>query len=150
MKSYKTQTAKRDDVQRSWHLYDLDGKILGRASTEIARLLIGKHKPNYTPHIDQGDFVVVINAEKIEVTGKKVANKIYSRHSGYPGGLKQESLGDKLKSDATKVIELSVRGMLPKNKHQSPRLHRMKVYLGQDHPHTNHFKSTNETTKKEK
>lgn len=149
MTQNKTHTAKAGDIQREWHLYDLAGKILGRASTEIARLLMGKHKATYTPNIDQGDYVVVINADKVEVTGNKLSSKMYYHHSGYPGGLKQESLADKMASNPAEVIEHSVKGMLPKNKLQTPRLRRMKIYTGSEHPHSNHFeqkKLTNEET----
>lgn len=144
----KTYSQKSGEVSRNWHLYDMDGKILGRAASEIARLLIGKTKPTYTPHIDDGDFVVVINVEKLVVTGGKMDKKIYHRHSGFPGGYKSETLKEKMKKDPTKVIEAAVKGMLPKNKLQTPRLRRLKSYVGMDHPHTNHFETEATVTKK--
>ncbi len=139
LKKTKTFMLRREDVQRQWHLYDLEGQILGRAAVEIAQLLIGKHKPNFTPHVDGGDYVVVINAAKLVVTGNKLEAKKYYRHSNYPGGFKEETLKEKLAKDPTKIVELAVKGMLPKNKLQQPRLRRLKVYLGADHPHQNHF-----------
>lgn len=139
----KTHSTKAKDITREWHLYDLKSRILGRAATEIAKLLIGKHKVTYTPHIDEGDFVVAINSDRIEVTGKKLENKKYQRHSGYPGGFKEETLKEKMKRDSTKVIEHAVKGMLPKNKLQTPRLRRLKIYPGIQHPHTNHFGKKN-------
>lgn len=141
---------KKGDIKRNWHLYDMKGKILGRAASEISILLMGKNKPDYTPHMDNGDFVVVINSDLLEVTGKKLEDKIYHRHSGYPGGYKSESLGDKMEKDSTKVIELAVRGMLPKNKHQNPRLRRLKVYATSEHPHANHFAKEEKSNSKEK
>ena len=143
----KTYMHRKEDVKRAWHEYDLKGKILGRAASDIAKLLIGKNKPTFTPHVDAGDFVVVLNADKIEVTGKKMKDKLYQRHSGQPGGFKEETLGEVMEKDPTVVIERAVKGMLPKNKHQEPRLRRLKVYVGTDHPHKNHF--TEDKKKKE-
>ncbi len=140
LKRNNTVMTRKEDVQRNWHLYDLKGKVLGRAATEIARLLMGKHKPSYTPHIDGGDYVVVINASQLVVTGNKLDLKKYYRHSNYPGGFKEETLKEKLAKDPTKVVELAVKGMLPKSKLQQPRLRRLKVYPGAEHPHQNHFK----------
>ena len=126
---------KTQDIPRRWHLIDLQDKILGRVSAQIAVMLIGKNKPNYQPNFDLGDYVVAINAAKIKVTGKKLIDKIYSSHSGYPGGLRQINLGDLLKKDPRKVIEKAVNGMLPKNKLQTPRLRRLKVFSGAEHPY---------------
>ena len=139
IKQPKTTMIKQANIQRQWHLYDLKGKVLGRVATEIARLLMGKHKPNYTPHLDNGDYVVVINASQLVVTGKKLQDKKYYRHSNYPGGFREETLAEKMAKDPTKVVELAVKGMLPKNKLQQRRLRRLKVYPGPDHPHQNHF-----------
>jgi len=127
---------KTEDISRCWHLIDLQDQILGRVSTQIAVILIGKNKPGYLPNFDSGDYVVAINAAKIKVTGKKLTDKIYSSHSGYPGGLRQINLGDLLKKDPRKVIEKAVKGMLPKNKLQTPRLRRLKVFSGSEHPYT--------------
>lgn len=140
LKQNKTSMTRSEDVQRNWHLYDLKDKVLGRAATEIARLLMGKHKPDYTPHVDGGDYVVVINASQLAVTGNKLNLKKYYRHSNYPGGFKEEILKDKLIQNPAQVVELAVKGMLPKNKLQQPRLRRLKVYPGAEHPHQNHFK----------
>ena len=137
LKTYMQKTA---EVKRAWHLIDLDGKTLGRAATEIAHLLMGKHRASYTSHIDSGDFVVVINADKIVLSGTKMLNKTYARHSGQPDGFKSVTAGQLMKKDPRKVIEHAVKGMLPKNKLQTPRLRRLKVYAGTEHPHGNHFK----------
>lgn len=131
----KTYSAKPSEITRSWHLVDAKGKTLGRLSTKIAKVMQGKQKPSYTPHIDGGDFVVVINAAEVSVSGNKLDEKIYYRHSGYPGGIKEVRLKELLEKDATKVIEHSVRGMLPKNKLLDGRLQRLKVYEGSEHPH---------------
>ena len=143
LKQPKTTMIKKADIQRQWHLYDLKGKVLGRAATEIARLLMGKHKPNYTPHLDNGDYVVVINASQLKITGNKLDLKKYYRHSGYPGGFKEETLKEKLIKDPTKVVELAVKGMLPKNKLRQVRLRRLKAYPSDNHPHQNHFSTKN-------
>ena len=127
--------ANKKDVKRSWFILDAKDKILGRFATRIARILIGKDKPTFTPHVDQGDFVIVINADKIKVTGKKLENKIYYHHTFYPGGLKQKSLKDLLSEKPERVIELAVKRMLPKNRHQAHRIRRLKVYTTQQHPH---------------
>lgn len=123
------------DIQRKWHLIDAKDKVLGRLATRIAMLLMGKRKPNYTPHLDQGDFVVVINAEKVKLTGKKLQGKIYYSHSGYPGGLKEKTAEELLKKHPERVIELAVKRMLPKNKLGRKMLKRLKVYAGERHPH---------------
>src|SRR5215213_2380758 len=132
MKSYMARPA---SVERKWHLIDAEGQTLGRLATEIARLLRGKNKPQYTPHVDTGDFVVVVNAERIVVTGKKLDEKIYYRHSGYPGGLRERTLREQLSRQPEKVIRLAVKGMLPRNRLSRAQLTKLKVYAGPDHPH---------------
>jgi len=131
---------KTADVKRDWHLADAKGQILGRLATDIAQKLIGKNKPTYTPHIDGGDFVVVINASEIAVTGNKEEDKMYYRHSGYPGGLKEKSLGELKKTYPTRIIEKAVFNMLPKNKLRSGRMNRLKVYANADHKHESQLK----------
>lgn len=130
MKSY---IAKARDIERKWYLFDAENKTLGRFATQIARKLIGKDKPQFTPHLDMGDFVVVINASKVKVTGKKFMDKIYYRHSGYPGGLKQTNFRDMLAKHPERVIEMAVKRMLPKNKMQAKRMNRLNVYAGPAH-----------------
>lgn len=132
----KTHSAKPSEITRKWYLIDASKLPLGRLSTEVANLLTGKRKPAYTPHIDGGDYVVVINAGKLVVTGAKREKKIYYRHSQYPGGLTETSLQEKLSNDPREVIIHSVRGMLPVNKLRAPRLKRLKVYSGKEHEHT--------------
>ncbi|PCJ25005.1 MAG: 50S ribosomal protein L13 [SAR86 cluster bacterium] len=132
----KTYSAKPHEVDQNWLLVDADGLTLGRMATEIATRLRGKHKPEYTPHVDTGDFVVVINADKVKVTGKKATDKIYYAHSGFPGGLKQitfEKLQDKAPE---RVIQLAVKGMLPKNSLGRAMFKKLKVYAGAEHPHS--------------
>jgi len=131
----KSYMQKSQTVERQWHLLDAQGKILGRLATEIAQLLIGKQKPSYTPHIDAGDYVVVINAAHVMVTGKKETDKIYYHHSGYLGGLKQKTLKQMRALSAPKIIEKAVKNMLPKNKLRSLRMNRLKVYAGSEHKH---------------
>ena len=131
----KTYTAKPGEIQREWFLVDAEGQTLGRLATRIADMLRGKGKPAYTPHVDTGDFVVVVNAEKIAVTGSKLDTKIYYRHSGYPGGIKQRTLREQLERRPTEVIRKAVKGMLPKNKLAAAQLTKLKVYAGPDHPH---------------
>lgn len=131
----KTTTLKPTDIERKWHLVDLDGQILGRVSTQIAKLLMGKGKALTGSHLDQGDYVVAINSDKIKVTGKKLTDKIYYRHSGFPGGLKDISLQELMTKDSRKVIEKSVKGMLPKDKHQQDRQRRLKLFAGDKHPY---------------
>ena len=131
----KTYTAKPGEIQREWYLVDAEGKTLGRLATQIADRLRGKGKPVYTPHVDTGDFVIVVNAEKIAVTGSKLDTKIYYRHSGYPGGIKQRTLREQLDRRPTEVIRKAVKGMLPKNKLAAAQLTKLKVYAGPDHPH---------------
>jgi large subunit ribosomal protein L13 len=131
----KTYTAKPGEIQREWFLVDAEGKTLGRLATQIADRLRGKGKPAYTPHVDTGDFVVVVNAEKIAVTGSKLDTKIYYRHTGYPGGIKQRTLREQLERRPTEVIRKAVKGMLPKNKLAAAQLTKLKVYAGPEHPH---------------
>ena len=131
-----TYTAKPGEIQREWYLVDAEGKTLGRLATEIADALRGKGKPVYTPHVDTGDFVIVVNAEKIRVTGKKLDEKIVYRHSGYPGGLKERTLREQLERRPTEVIRKAVKGMLPRNRLARQQLRKLKVYAGPDHPHT--------------
>jgi len=131
----KTYSAREEDIERQWHVVDAQGKTLGRLSSEIARILRGKHKPIYTPHVDCGDYVVVINAEKIWVTGRKLDQKIYYRHSGYPGGLKEITLREQLNKFPERVIEHAVKGMLPKNRLGRRMFKKLKVYAGAEHPH---------------
>lgn len=131
----KTFSAREQDVVRAWHVIDLEGKTVGRAATEIARLLRGKHKPTFTPHVDCGDYVVCINAEKVEFTGNKLSDKYYRRHSQYPGGLKEITAGDLLEKAPEQVIQFAVQGMLPKNSLGRKILKKLKVYAGPQHPH---------------
>ena len=132
----RTFMLRKEDVQRDWYVVDATGKTLGRLASEIAKILMGKHKPTYTPHVDNGDFVVVVNAEKIFVTGKKLDKKIYYKHTGYMGHLKETTLKEMLQKKPEEVIRLAVRGMLPKNKLRKRRMKRLKVYAGPNHPHT--------------
>jgi len=131
----KTVSAREQDVQRDWHVIDAQGQTLGRLATQVATLLRGKHKPYYTPHVDCGDYVIVVNAEKIHVTGNKMSQKVYYRHSGYPGGLKEVTLRDQLQKFPGRVVEQAVRGMLPKNRLGRRMFKKLKVYAGPDHPH---------------
>jgi large subunit ribosomal protein L13 len=131
----KTNVANTNDRNRDWVLIDATGLTLGRLATQIADLLRGKGKPEFTPHVDTGDFVVVINAEKIAVTGNKRAEKNYYRHSGYPGGLKSRTLEEMLERRPEEVIRIAVKGMLPKNRLARKQLTKLKVYAGTDHPH---------------
>jgi large subunit ribosomal protein L13 len=131
----KTYVAKPTDRERNWLLVDATGLTLGRLSTQIADALRGKRKPTYTPHIDTGDFVIVVNAEKIAVTGNKLANKMYYRHSGYPGGLKVRTLAEQLERQPEEVIRKAVKGMLPRNRLARKQLTKLKIYAGPEHPH---------------
>ena len=131
----KTWNAKPNEFEKRWFVVDADGRTLGRLSTLIADTLRGKTKPTYTPHVDTGDFVIVVNAEKVAVTGKKLDEKMYYRHSGYPGGLKERTLRQQLEKRPTDVIRIAVKGMLPKNKLASAQLTKLKIYAGPDHPH---------------
>jgi len=131
----KTWNAKPGELERRWYLVDAEGKTLGRLATQLADVLRGKGKPQYTPHVDTGDFVVVVNAEKIAVTGKKLDEKIYYRHSGYPGGLKERTLREQLQRRPTEVLRKAVKGMLPKNRLARQQITKLKVYAGAEHPH---------------
>ncbi len=131
-KPYRTRAS---ELKPDWHVIDAEGRTLGRLCTEIAVLLQGKHKPIYVPYLNTGDFVIVVNAEKVRVTGKKLEQKIYYRHSGYHGGLKEETLAKVLAKTPTRVIKRAVKGMLPKNSLGRHMLSRLKVYAGGDHPH---------------
>ena len=130
----KTYNAKPGEIERRWYVVDAEGKNLGRLATQIADTLRGKTKPQYTPHVDTGDFVVVVNAEKIAVTGKKLDEKIYYRHSGYPGGLKQRTLREQLERRPTEVLRMAVKGMLPKNRLAARQLTKLKIYAGPGAP----------------
>ena len=131
----KTFSPKVSDLSHDWYLIDANGQTLGRLATQIATLVMGKQKPSFSPHVDGGDNVVVINAAKITVTGNKLESKQYHRHSGYPGGLTSTTLAEQLVKNPSKVIEAAVAGMLPKNRLQDDRMNRLKVYPGADHPH---------------
>ncbi len=131
----RTYSAKPREIQREWLVVDAQGQTLGRLATRVAAVLRGKHKPLFTPHLDCGDFVIVVNAEKIHVTGRKLDQKIYYRHSGYPGGLKQIDLRRQLERHPERVIESAVRGMLPKNRLGRKMFRKLKVYAGPTHPH---------------
>ena len=131
----KTWNAKPADVERCWYVVDAEGETLGRLATRIADTLRGKRKPGYTPHVDTGDFVVVVNAEKIAVTGKKLEQKMYYRHSGYPGGLRERTLAVQLERRPTEVLRKAVKGMLPRNKLASAQIGKLKIYAGPGHPH---------------
>jgi large subunit ribosomal protein L13 len=132
----KTWNAKPGAVERRWFVVDAEGQTLGRLATQIAETLRGKNKPQYTPHVDTGDFVVVVNAEKIAVTGQKLDQKMYYRHSGYPGGLRSRTLREQLERRPTEVIRKAVKGMLPRNRLGRAQLLKLKVYAGPEHPHT--------------
>lgn len=135
MNLMKTFSAKPETVERSWYVVDAEGKTLGRLATEIARRLRGKHKPEYTPHVDTGDYIVVVNAEKVRVTGNKASDKTYYRHTGYPGGLKSMSFDQLIDHAPERAIETAVKGMLPKNPLGRAMYRKLKVYAGAEHPH---------------
>jgi large subunit ribosomal protein L13 len=131
----KTYSTKASEIERHWHVIDASGKILGKLATEAAKLLMGKHKPTFSRHLDTGDFVVIINAEKVRFTGKKAEQKLYHSHSGYPGGLKTINLERLMQTHPTRVIEHAVKGMLPHNRLGAKMLKKLKVYVGEEHPH---------------
>ncbi len=131
----KTYTARAEDMEREWFLVNAEGKTLGRLASEIAQVLRGKHKPIYTPHLDCGDYVIVVNAEKVRVTGRKLDQKMYYHHTGYPGGIKSISLRNQLQKHPERVLQAAVRGMLPKNRLGRKMLKKLKVYAGDSHPH---------------
>jgi large subunit ribosomal protein L13 len=132
----KTYFATKENTEYKWYVVDATDKVLGRLASQIAKILRGKHKPEYTPHFDAGDYVIVTNAEKIKVTGKKVQDKVYYRHSGYPGGIKETTYEKLQQKDPTRIIEIAVKGMLPKNPLGRDMLSKLKVYAGSEHPHT--------------
>ena len=131
----KTYTARVEDMEREWFLVNAEGKTLGRLASEIAQVLRGKHKPIYTPHLDCGDYVIVVNAEKVRVTGRKLDQKMYYRHTGYPGGIRSISLRNQLQKHPERVLQAAVRGMLPRNRLGRSMLRKLKVYAGESHPH---------------
>ena len=131
----KTYSAKESELEKKWFIVDAEGKVLGRMATKIANVLRGKNKPIFTPHVDTGDFVVVVNAEKIKLTGNKLNNKVYYQHSGYPGGLKAATAKKIREEKPAELIRLAVKGMLPKNKLGSSLIKKLKIYRGKDHPH---------------
>ena len=136
MKNNKTTMTRKEDVQRGWYVLDADGKILGRIAVQIAFRLQGKHKPCYTPHVDNGDNIVVVNAEKVRVTGKKAEQKVYRHHTGYVGGLKERSYSEMMKRHPDRIIRLAVARMMPKTKLGRKMLKKLHIYAGQVHPHT--------------
>lgn len=131
----KTYIAKNSDVERKWYLFNAENKTLGRFASQVARVLIGKDKPTWTPHVDAGDFAIVINAKKIRVTGKKMTDKIYYHHSGYPGGLKKITLKEMFAKHPERILYLAVKRMLPKNRLQAKRIKRLFIYPDSEHPH---------------
>ncbi len=135
MKRMKTYSLKAKEIDKAWHVLDAADQTLGRLATQVAGLLMGKHKPAYSAHLDMGDFVVVVNAEKVRVTGNKLNDKVYYRHTGYMGGLKETTLRDLLARRPRRVLELAVRGMLPRNRLGRKLLEHLKVYAGPEHPH---------------
>ena len=132
----KTQSVNKERVLHDWYLVDADGKTLGRLSTQIANRLRGKHKPEFTPHVDTGDYIVVINADKIHVTGKKETDKFYYHHTGFPGGIKSVALGKMREKSPEKILENAVKGMMPRNRLGRAMLSKLKVYAGDSHPHS--------------
>lgn len=142
----KTYQPKHKDIKRNWHIFDAEDEILGRMSTKLAILLMGKHKPTYSDHMDMGDYIVVINAQKVKVTGKKRKQKVYQKHSGYPGGFKEVSFEKMITEHPERVIELAVSRMLPGNRLRQKRMRRLKVFAGASHS----YKSKFEDIKKEK
>ena len=131
----KTYQAKKEELDRKWYLVNAEGKVLGRLSTELAKMLKGKNKPSYTPHLDTGDFVIVVNAGKVALTGKKMKDKIYYRHTGYPGGIREMSAGELMAKKPAEMIRMAVKGMLPKNSLGRQMLRKLKIYAGPTHPH---------------
>lgn len=135
MRRTTTYSAKANEVEPNWHVIDADGVPMGRLASQVATMLQGKHRPTYTPHVLTGDFVIIVNAEKVGVTGRKASTKVYYRYSGYPGGLRETSFRETITKHPERVIRHAVRGMLPKNSLGRRMLKRMKVYAGPDHPH---------------
>ena len=146
MNNMKTYQPKAKDIKREWHLIDAKGEILGRMSTRIAMYLMGKHKTSYANHMDMGDFVVVINAKEVEVTGRKKKQKTYKKHSGYPGGFKEIKYEKWLEESPEKIIEHAVAGMLPKNRLHQKRMRRLKVFSGSEHRFESHIKGSKQTS----
>jgi large subunit ribosomal protein L13 len=146
LRPMKTYQATANDRERNWLVVDAEGRTLGRLATQIAEVLRGKGKPTYTPHVDVGDFVIVVNAEKIAVTGNKLEAKRYWRHSGYPGGIRSRTLGEMLERRPEEVIRRAVRGMLPRNRLGRAQLRKLKVYAGPEHPHAAQKPEPMETT----
>jgi large subunit ribosomal protein L13 len=136
----KTYTPKKSEIKRAWHLIDAQNKVLGRIATDIATLLIGKNKPNFSNHVNVGDHVVVVNAEKVAVTGKKKKNKTYYRNTGYPGGIKSQTMEELLEKKPTEVLKKAIYGMLPKNKLRDERMKNLHIYAGPKHPHEGQIK----------
>lgn len=132
----KTMSAKPESVKRDWYIVDASGKTLGRLASEVATRLRGKHKPEYTPHVDTGDYIVVVNAEKVAVTGKKADDKMYYHHTGFPGGIRDVNFSTLQKKKPQRIIELAVKGMMPRNPLGRAMLTKLKVYAGSEHPHT--------------
>lgn len=133
--SYKTQSAKPAEVERKWYVVDAEGQTLGRLASQIATILRGKHKPSYTPHVDCGDFVIVLNADKVHLSGNKVNQKVYLRYSGYPGGQKQTTARELLEKKPTALVETAIKGMLPKTKLGRAMAKKLFTYTGSEHPH---------------
>jgi len=142
-----TYSTKAKDVERRWHVIDASGKTLGKLATQVANLLMGKHKPTYDPYLDTGDFVIVLNATKVKVTGKKPKQKTYYRHSGYPGGIKAETYEELMATHPTRIIEHAVKGMLPHNRLGRAMYKKLKVYAGDSHPHKAQVAGTKTTAK---
>ena len=132
----KTVSAKKESVTREWYVVDATGKTLGRLSTEIANRLRGKHKPEFTPHVDTGDYIVVVNAEKVKVTGNKTTDKVYHHYTGYPGGIKSITFDQLIDKAPERIIEKAVKGMMPKNKLSRSMMTKLKIYAGSEHPHS--------------
>lgn len=137
----KTHSTKASEIERKWHVVDASGKTLGRVATEVAVLLKGKHKPIYSPNLDVGDYVIVVNAARVEVTGRKLTQKMYYRHSNYPGGLRSVRLDEMLGTHPTRVVEHAVKGMLPHNRLGAAMFKKLKVYAGPEHPHQAQIKA---------
>jgi large subunit ribosomal protein L13 len=132
----RTFSPKADDITRAWHVVDADGLVLGRLATEVARILRGKHKPIFAPHVDTGDHVIVVNASKIAITAGKAERKVLYRHSGYPGGLKEQTLADLMAKKPEEAVRRAIKGMLPKNSLGRQMIRKLKVYAGPEHPHS--------------
>jgi large subunit ribosomal protein L13 len=139
MKTYSTKAA---DIKREWHVIDASGQVLGRLATQVAHRLMGKHKPMFAPNLDTGDYVVVINADRVQVTGNKAKQKVYYRHSGYPGGLKSITFEKLMQTNPTRVIEHAVKGMLPRNRLGAEMMKKLRVYAGDAHPHLAQIKTS--------